>query len=126
MPLVVLFLTDSFTFAFEQGGQSIFLSFNKSEPPLNEQWFYYVIFKGSKLRHITSAKILNPYTLQAVIPGTQFCFKSHVRAFHDLAIQFELSQRYFSKLYCRSSDFGLALLSYFTEFYAFWSHNNCF
>lgn len=50
------------------GGQSIFLSFVNIDTPLSEDIFYYVFFKGSKLQHITSAKVLNPYTLQAVIP----------------------------------------------------------
>lgn len=50
------------------GGLSLFFSFVNIDTPLSEETLYYVIFEGSKLRHITSAKVLNPYTLQVVIP----------------------------------------------------------
>ena len=39
------------------------------DTPLDEELRYYVVFEGSKLRHATSTKILNPYTLEAIIPG---------------------------------------------------------
>ncbi|XP_066918866.1 rho guanine nucleotide exchange factor 18-like isoform X3 [Clytia hemisphaerica] len=62
----------SFSFTPQQahifGGQSLFLSFANLDAPLSCEAFYYVTFQGSKLRHVTSAKILNPFTLQAVIP----------------------------------------------------------
>lgn len=69
----MLFLDDqNFSFTPQQahifGGQSIFLSFMNWEVPLGRNSYYFVIFNGSNLRHITSTKILNPYTLQAVIP----------------------------------------------------------
>ena len=61
---------ESFHFLILQGGQSIFVSCGGQLSPLRKEVRYFLLFEGSKLRHITSTKYVNPFTLQAIIPGS--------------------------------------------------------
>jgi len=61
------------------GGQSIFVSCGGHLSPLKKGITYFLLFEGSNLRHITSAKYVNPFTLQAIIPD------------HDVAETVDLS-----------------------------------
>eukprot|EP00794_Sanderia_malayensis_P010012 gene10012-11035_t len=51
------------------GGQSIFISCGGNSSSLGKDGIYYLTFQGSTMRHLTSAKMINPFTLQAIIPN---------------------------------------------------------
>ena len=61
------------------------MSFVNTDAPLEDDWLYYVVFQGSKLRHVTSTKVLNPYTLEAIIPGKNY-FYLLVHFYHSVVI----------------------------------------
>ena len=51
-----------------QGGGTLWVEFGE-DTPLSSHCKYYVIYEGSKQRHVTPAKLLSPTKLQAIIPG---------------------------------------------------------
>ena len=56
----------------------MFISCGGNSSPLQKDELYYLLFKGSNLRHITATKFVNPFTLQAVIPGKMSFFFEEV------------------------------------------------
>lgn len=45
------------------------------ESPADGDAEYFLLFEGSKWRHLTTARVIDPYTLHVVIPGEdpRFC-----------------------------------------------------
>ena len=51
-----------------QGGGTLVVGFSEeSQADLEAE--YFLLFEGSRWRHLTTAKIIDPYTLHAIIPG---------------------------------------------------------
>ena len=51
-----------------KGGEVIFITYS-DDYPLPDNGDFYMVFEGKIQRHVTTAQLINAYTLRAVVPG---------------------------------------------------------
>ncbi|XP_048584074.1 A-kinase anchor protein 13 isoform X3 [Nematostella vectensis] len=98
-----------------KGGEVVFVSYSE-DFPLPEGGDFFLVFAGSKQRHVTTAQQINCYTLRAIIPGhdvaervslTVYCLKNDtigVLSAHKFLYVLETEQILAELLAERSSD----------------------